>query len=274
MYADAIFIVEPLFWAAAVPALVFAARTLAVRVGLVLFLAASLGLAWTRPILPTYSAALLTLLTVGMMVATWRARPLARSVLAVTACSIVGIGFFAASLRARMLLARAASAPDAVVRAIALTPMPANPFCFDAWVVETRGPTYAARRAMVAPWPGLVPAERCRIDTMEHPTAPLSHDPSPATTEIRWRSVFRAPRAELSELALSSCVAAAFLRFSRVPYWTKAERGYVVGDLRYDRNPGLDFADIPLAPPGSSDEKCPAAVPPWTPPRLDVLDLP
>ena len=273
MYADSIFIIEPLFWATAVPALFFAARTLAMRIGLALFLTASIGLAWALPFVPIYSATLLTLLTVGMMVATWRARPLARVVLAVTASAIVGIAFLTASLRARTILARAASATEAVVHAIALTPMPANPLCFDAWVVQTSGPTYAARRAMVAPLPGLVSAERCPIDTREHPTAPLSHDPSPTTAEIRWRSAFRAPRAELAELAYSSCVAAAFLRFSRVPYWTKAEGSYIVGDLRYDRNPGLDFADIPLGPPAIPDAKCPVAVPPWTPPRLDVLEL-
>jgi inner membrane protein len=125
---------------------------------------------------------------------------------------------------------------------------------------------------MVATLSDIVPASRCPIDTREHPTAPLSYEEAPTTADVRWRGAFRAPRAELRDLA-QNCVAAAFFRFARVPYWALSQEGSVLGDLRYDRNPGLDFADIPIAARPHAEAKCPAAVPPWTPPRLDVLGI-
>jgi hypothetical protein len=41
----------------------------------------------------------------------------------------------------------------------------------------------------------------------------------------------------------------------------------VVGDLRYDRSPGLDFSDLPL----DRAALCPKRVPPWIPPRSDLF---
>jgi inner membrane protein len=43
----------------------------------------------------------------------------------------------------------------------------------------------------------------------------------------------------------------------------------VVGDLRYDREPELGFAEVEVGP--SADE-CPRFRPPWVPPREDLLD--
>jgi hypothetical protein len=41
----------------------------------------------------------------------------------------------------------------------------------------------------------------------------------------------------------------------------------VVGDLRYDRLPGLDFSDLPL----DRAAPCPKRVPPWIPRRSDLF---
>jgi inner membrane protein len=45
-------------------------------------------------------------------------------------------------------------------------------------------------------------------------------------------------------------------------------KGWLIGDLRYDREPDLGFAELALP-----DElpQCPRNVPPWMPPRSDVL---
>jgi hypothetical protein len=55
-----------------------------------------------------------------------------------------------------------------------------------------------------------------------------------------------------------------------VPYVTPpaVDRTRIIGDTRYDRHRGLDFADFRLsAVPG----RCPKFVPPWLPPRADLL---
>src|SRR5262249_10100793 len=77
-YGDALFIVQPLFWATTVPALLFAGRSFVWRAVLGLLLAAIVAAAWALPVVPALSAAALTLLALGMTFIGWRAAPLAR----------------------------------------------------------------------------------------------------------------------------------------------------------------------------------------------------
>jgi hypothetical protein len=78
-----------------------------------------------------------------------------------------------------------------------------------------------------------------------------------------------------------SCWPVERARFARAPYAGTLARGApgapgantarsargVVGDLRYDRSPGLDFSDLPL----DRAAPCPKRVPPWIPPRSDLF---
>ena len=64
----------------------------------------------------------------------------------------------------------------------------------------------------------------------------------------------------------AACEVAALLRFARAPWFQDGEPR-TAGDLRYDHEPELGFAELALAQP----PRCPAYVPPWTPPRADLL---
>jgi inner membrane protein len=87
---------------------------------------------------------------------------------------------------------------------------------------------------------------------------------------VIWRGELALPISELVQLAQTHCEFAAFLRYARVP-WSSREAGQlIVGDLRYDREPGLGFAELALDPVPAS---CPRFVPPWRPPRSDLLRL-
>ena len=58
------------------------------------------------------------------------------------------------------------------------------------------------------------------------------------------------------------------MRFIRVPWLAAVGRDTVLGDLRYDREKALGFAEVALHdPPGP----CPRLVPDWRPPRADLL---
>jgi hypothetical protein len=84
-----------------------------------------------------------------------------------------------------------------------------------------------------------------------------------ASRGIVWGPELRAPLAELARLRRDSCIARAFLRFARVPFWLRdGERFTLVGDLRFDRSSAVEFAELPLVP----DAPCPRFVPPWLPP--------
>jgi inner membrane protein len=59
------------------------------------------------------------------------------------------------------------------------------------------------------------------------------------------------------------------MRFIRAPYVAPAPGGWILGDLRYDRERGLGFAEIAIE---RGRVSCPAFVPAWTPPRADLLE--
>lgn len=152
---------------------------------------------------------------------------------------------------------------------IAMTPLPTTPWCWDVLMVG-RAPlerkpestfktppamAYVVRvgRATALPW---VSPKRCPL-MREAPTAPLESVVGATSERVVWDGEYRVPEEAL--LALSrSCWGAAFLRFARVPFVTGEQP--VVGDLRYDRSPELEFSELELPP---ATAPCPQWVPPW-----------
>jgi len=114
---------------------------------------------------------------------------------------------------------------------------------------------------------GLFPSHRCPDGGgWQSDRSAFGHRPTPAKPEITWKDEFRAPLGELVALAATNCQAAAFLRIRPRPYWTTPVKGeMVLGDLRFDRNPGLDFRRAHATRPVT----CPKR-PGWRPPRSDL----
>ena len=270
MYGDAVFIIEPFFWATAIPPLFFALRSVASRFLLATILVLGLGLCWILSFVPFGIALAVTLVSAATTLAAWRAGPGARIVIGVGASWAIAAMFFGASHAAKAAIQSSPVVAERSVDDIIATPLPANPICFAVLVVGTRGSAYSVVRATVSTVPSWVSADRCPRDPDEYPTAPFVPIPQASTPAILYRGEFVAPRAELANLARDNCEAAAFLRFGRAPYWVKEITGdTVLGDLRYDRHPDLDFADVRLQ---ARPMKCPSPLPPWLPPRKALLD--
>ncbi len=264
MYGDAVFIIEPFFWAAAIPTLFFAVRASVTRLILAAVLVGGIGLCWTLSFIPFGIAFALTLLSAATALASWRARPALRITVGIALSWAIAASFFVASHAAKAAIRHSAALVGSSIDDIVATPLPGNPLCFAVLVVGTRGTDYTVLRATVATMPSWMPADRCPRDPDEHPTAPFTAVAATSTPAISYRGEFVAPRAELAALARDNCQAAAFLRFGRVPYWVNEITGNtVLGDLRYDRHPDLDFSDmrLPLHP-----LQCPSPLPPWLPP--------
>jgi inner membrane protein len=79
------------------------------------------------------------------------------------------------------------------------------------------------------------------------------------------------PRQLLEQLGDRECSVRALLKFARAPWSAQLATGRVVGDLRFDREPGNSFAEITL---GSADDTCPRRLPDWVAPRQDLLARP
>jgi inner membrane protein len=263
-YGDSVFIVEPLFWAAAAP-LAFLFRSLLARGLVVSCLLLAIYLAFATGIVAGGSIAAFCLLALAMLAIGRIARPGTAIIAALTTCFAICAVFLVAHRQAIARVDSDGASQLAGWRTLdrVLTPLPMNPLCWEAILVQEQGDRYALRRALAS----LVPDIRCPARSIDRPvTAPLEPAEMPDTPYLRWHGQFTGSREQLRALAASSCEVAALLRFARTP-WFRESEPRIAGDLRYDREPEPGFAEIVLTRP----PRCPAYVPPWVPPRLDLL---
>ena len=270
-YGDAVFIVEPLFWACAAP-LFFTLRSRVTRGLVALILVVGVGLGWFSGFVPAPLAAVLTLLTVGLAAVGRFTSPRVALSSGVVAWLAVTAVFVATSRTAesRIDALLADGFPTARTLDTALTPLPANPVCREVLTVQVDGDRYVARSAVHSLAPSWLPAGDCaQLRLNGTPTAPLGPLAQPSTDEIAWIGELSIAADLPTTLARDYCAVDALLQFARVPWAAPQGDGWVVGDLRYDREPELGFAEVEVGP--SADE-CPRLRPPWVPPREDLLD--
>jgi inner membrane protein len=271
-YGDSFFILEPSFWLVIIAPLAFSLRSRAIRVALWLLLAAAVGALWYRPFVPRSHALVLSLATCGLLLCAWKMSPFSRLVLAAASFLTLVLAFVLGSRLAKGIVREQAriAFPDATTLDIVATPMPANPFCWSVILVEREAGQYLVRLGRAATFPAWLDIDACPFDRGANPTAPYAPLAVRGGNRLRLSDEYRAPSAELSALARDRCEVRALLRFARVPYFTRsaADGSRVVGDVRYDRNPDLDFSDYRLS---AAQGGCPPYVPPWLPPRADLI---
>jgi inner membrane protein len=278
VYGDSVFILEPLLWLAAVPlifvlestwarvlvALAVAAITLAVSAfGLVAIPAVIafvlVGLAmlaagrWLRP-----GVAL------GWGIALW---------LGITA--IFGVAGRVAT--ARLEVAAANAFPGSHTLDRVLTPTPANPVCWDVWLVQAHDGEETMRQARLSLLPGLIRVQDCRgVDLVApggpagkvfggalQPGAPV---PAPSDSGLQWLQQFSMPGDRIAQLAMTQCRARAFMQFARVPMADAAGLGWWLGDLRFGGGRGFSWLRLTRPP-----QRCDFPAVPWLPPRPELL---
>jgi inner membrane protein len=271
-YGDSVFIVEPWLWIVSVPALVAASRSRAVRVLLSLVLLAGVALAWRVDQVSTGAAASLTAGVVLSVALAFVLRPTARNSAAIMGWVAVTLVMAASAAKAKEIALRAsrASDPAAEVLDVVVSPLPANAVCMTVITVERAGNDYRVATARVSAAPSITEASRCGARSGAGATFRRSMRAS--TRAVRWDSEWSAPVAELVALARESCPALAALRFIRVPAWHDASaRAVLLGDVRYGGGSGNGFSDVRVP---RQSPACPKAVPPWTPPRAELLVSP
>jgi inner membrane protein len=271
-YGDAVFIVEPLLWACAA-VLLFTLPSRTMRVLIALVLAAGLGLSWFSGFVPSSFAVLLTLLTLGLAaVSRFGSARVALTIgvavwLALTATFVVTAQV--AERRFEALLAD--RFPGARTLDTVLTPMPANPLCREVLAVQKAADQYVVRRAFHSLAPGWIPAERCArlFPAGTETTTKLTPVAQASTDEVAWSGELAVDARLLADLASDYCAVDALLQFARAPWAVPKDGGWVVGDLRFDREAGPGFAEVEVSP---SRDDCPRLPAPWTPPRQDLLE--
>ena len=269
-YGDAVFIAEPLLWAACAP-LAITFRSWAARGIVAVVLAIGIGLALFSGLVPLLPAIALIVVIAAMVLLALRATPRVALMsgvavwLGVTA--LFAVCSHVAANRIDSVAAQAFPAARTIDRV--LTPMPANPLCWEVMLVQTQEQSVVARRAMLALAPRLIAADACLSRSLDIPsTAPLTPVAADGTAALHWYGEIATDVAQLRSHVATDCQAAAAMRFIRVPWLASIEHQTVLGDLRYDREKALGFAEIAVRdPPGA----CPRLVPDWRPPRADLL---
>ena len=268
-YGDAIFIVDPWLILILTGMALGATSSPIVRGVSLVGLAALLALAWLSGFAGVWLASALTVGSIAWVLALWRASFGVRFRLGGSALVMLGVTLLATRHSARAsareaLAASPGAAPELGLVDLVSTPAPGNPLCWTLLAVLASDDTYVVRQGLASGWPWLSSAEACRPMSRGQ-SAPLER-PSAAAPDARrlvWASEFRAPRAELERARRDDCVARAFLRFARVPFWVeRGEQPALIGDLRFDRSSAVEFAELPLGP----DAPCPRFEPPWLPP--------
>ncbi len=270
LYGDTVFIWEPLLWSAAAP-LLFILRTKLARALIGALLLAAIGACFGSGLVPTGFAIVMVAITIAMLVV-GRQRP-SKSALLTSIGLWLAITFTFALSRinaeSQLRAFIAQRYPGETVLDYVLTPMPADPLCWNVMLPMTTTDRYIVRHGVWAVAPGVVPADRCPgRGLFKEITAPLTavtDEPSPS---MDWQGEIVMARDELSTLAKTNCEAAAFLQFARVPWAMRKEKSWIVGDLRYDREPELGFAELELV---DGVVNCPSRKLPWLPPRSDLL---
>jgi hypothetical protein len=121
---------------------------------------------------------------------------------------------------------------------------------------------------MLALSPAWLTAEQCLGRSLDiEITAPLVPVPKQSTERLKWYGQIGTPIEQLVEVARNNCEAAAAFRFIRMPWLANVKEGLVLGDLRYDREPELGFAEFAI----TDHPQCPAFEPGWLEPRRDLL---
>ncbi len=266
-YGDAVFIVEPLLLSALLPLCALDARTRSARVAGSLLCAALLLLLWralSPPLALANSAALLAMLALQ-----WRFRGKAAPALWATALVVAVFACAGVLARGRVRAELARQRPGERLLQLSSTPQPGNPLCWSTIAVSVSGAEYHAHLAQLSLLPALIAPARCARLPRAGSTARLLPSQLAPAPGLRFTRELRAEVGELRALAREHCRAAALLRFVRAAYFQRDGARMLLGDLRYDNEPGLGFAEIALS--GSRDARCPAWVPPWIPPLQALL---
>jgi inner membrane protein len=266
-YGDAVFIVEPLYWIAAAP-LFFLLRTAKARVLLALVLAIA-GIA----ILFVHGFAwrwwLILLIPPVLVMLGRRVKPL-HACLTSAALMVLVTLVFASSAAVASHRVDEAGRDRAGFQTLdrVLTPSPAQPFCWDVLLLQRRDDQYVVRRGRL----NIGISSLCPAVLSGKGTAPMTSVPSTghaASSGLQWTGEFTMSRTRLAVLAQRTCATRELMQFVRAPFAAQTQAGWVLGDLRFDREPGPGLAELLVTGANAADCRYGA---PWVAPRADLLD--
>jgi inner membrane protein len=268
-YGDAVFIVEPAFWAVCAP-LVFILRSAFGRGFVALACTLGIVLSFATGMVPMGFAIALAAITCAMIAVGRWARPQTALVTALFGWLAINAAFAQTSAIADRRIAAIVHQefPHERLHDTVLTPLPVNPVCWQILLVQSDSEIVYVRRATLSLAPNMIAAADCpsRAD-LTKTTAQYAEMTAVSTSAVQWHGEVATPLADLRTLVAKDCHAAGFMRFARAPWVVTNASQFVIGDARYDQETELGFAELDL----NGQGRCMNRVPPWTPPRTELL---
>ncbi|MFZ5891820.1 MAG: metal-dependent hydrolase [Myxococcota bacterium] len=276
VYGDCLFIIEPWLWVFAVPALYPSLSSRWGKGSLAALLLIGLGLSWALSLVPWGAALLLTIGAAAAVGVCWRLSAASRLRFALAGWVVVLLGYVISS-RVGYMSAERELEPlrqrGERIEEVILTPAPINPLCFSLISVSVRGDEYHLRAARMSVLPSLISAKSCRIQPTGL-TLGLSPPEFTSNRELHWEGDWQSSVSELRRLDREHCLVHALLGFARAPFWqVSAGDSWLLGDLRFDRDPELDFDELEV-PRRVDNAQCLRFLTPWRPPRESLLRVP
>ncbi|MBI4403845.1 MAG: metal-dependent hydrolase [Deltaproteobacteria bacterium] len=268
VYGDAIFIVEPFVWCSLLPWLFFSTRKIGKWLIGALQLAA-IGLCVYSGIVPGLMVGVLIVWASGLWLTSVFLMDKQRIMLALGVCvSVFVVFFYIHQVVYRYTTAKAYSLfPKAELHDVILSPLPANPLCWQLILVQTEGSAYLMRKGFVAPMPAVLEASSCVALWSTQASSILRPMDQMENPHMKWVGEFRGSVMDFRRIAKLR-EPSLFLRFSRAPFWISLGNNVVLGDLRFHRGSTQGFSVVEVE---TEPASFPAEGPNWIPPRSDIL---
>lgn len=270
-FGDSVFIVEPLIWFVLVPYLAREADRPWSRAAWILLGLAMLALVWLFPLFTGGLSWTLTALFVASAAATakFRGPVLGRAIPIALFAATLG-AFVAGGERARAEVRtewserRGGAEP---LLDLASSPAPGNPACWNVWIAARSGAEFRFYSVDVSLASTLFPVDGCGTGSAASHTAPYEKVDFPNSPALRWNGRVRLTEAEFDRYRAKSPRFRRLLSFARFPFIREFPDGHAIaGDLRYDREKGIGFAEVEIPAAGEPAPVDERRNSPWEPP--------
>ncbi len=268
LFGDMVFIVEPFFWIAfGIPmAFTFASSLWRWFFAGLLFVLPIFGL--YAGLLPWFSFLILLLIAGILIAVSTKSQPNSTApfvLAAMLGLCFVGVQSFASGFAKRTIIEQLGRLePKASFVDASASSYPTNPFCwsFTSFEANEEGNFYRLKRGYLSLAPTLLTVDRCPKNLSADDHSTLSKD---SNDQIFYQGEERGDLAYFRKMAQENCHIGAWLRFARMPLVKEDE----ALDLRFARGPRGNFTTLKLKE--FRDLACATNVPPWTPPRADLI---
>ncbi len=143
---------------------------------------------------------------------------------------------------------------------VILNPEPASPLCWIVARISIHDNLYQVKRGVLSLWPSVFPPNTCQLAKQSYNNIEEFEDIG--AQQVFWSEMYEVPLKNFEVLS-RLCPARAWMRFARIPLFQNG--GY--SDLRFSSRAMRNFSNIEP----TEIQECPPFIPPWTPPRWDII---